>query len=75
MIPGFGNGPVMLETLAQRLLAGGFRVVLTEPRGYGESIGPLDGVTLHDLAGDVAGAIEQVGGAPVLVVGLLMEIA
>ena len=42
---------------------------MPEPRGYGESTGALDGVTLHDLAGDVARAIEDIGGAPVLVAG------
>jgi pimeloyl-ACP methyl ester carboxylesterase len=69
MLPGLGIGPAGLEPLAQRLLAGGFRVILPEPRGYGESTGALDGVTLHDLAGDVARAIEDIGGAPVLVAG------
>jgi pimeloyl-ACP methyl ester carboxylesterase len=69
MLPGAGGGPVALEPLAQRLVAGGFRVLLPEPRGYGQSIGPLDGVTLHDLAADVARAIENIGAAPVLVAG------
>jgi pimeloyl-ACP methyl ester carboxylesterase len=69
MLPSLGGGPAALELLAQRLLARRFRVVLPEPRGYAESIGALDGVTLHDLAGDVARTIESVGGAPLLVAG------
>jgi pimeloyl-ACP methyl ester carboxylesterase len=69
MLPGLGSGPVRLEPLGQRLVAGGMRVVLPEPRGYGESVGPLEGVTLHDLAVDVARVIETVGGAPVVVAG------
>src|SRR5262249_12804956 len=69
MLPSQGGGPAALEPLAQRLLAGGFRVVLPGRRGYGESIGALDGVTLHELAADVARAIEIVGGARVLVAG------
>ncbi len=68
MLPGQGGGPAAFEGLAQ-LLSSRFRVVLPEPRGYGESIGKLDGVTLHDVAADVARAIENVGGAPVLVAG------
>src|SRR5215471_8687444 len=69
MLPGQGRGPVALEPVAQRLVAAGFRIVLPEPRGYGESVGPLEGVTLRDLAADVARAIEIVGGAPVVVAG------
>jgi pimeloyl-ACP methyl ester carboxylesterase len=69
MLPGLGEGPSALEPLAQRLVAAGLRVVLPEPRGYGESVGPFEGVTLRDLGADVARAIETVGGAPVVVVG------
>jgi len=69
MLPSAGRGPVAVEPVAQRLVVAGFRVVLPEPRGYGESVGPLEGVTLRDLAADVARAIEIVGGAPVVVAG------
>jgi pimeloyl-ACP methyl ester carboxylesterase len=69
MLPARGLGPFELEPVAERLVAAGFRVLLPEPRGYGESIGPLDGVTMRDLATDVVRAIETAGGAPVVVVG------
>jgi pimeloyl-ACP methyl ester carboxylesterase len=69
MLPGRGFGPSSLEPLAERLLAAGFRIVLPEPRGCGESSGPLDGVTLRDLAVDVAASIESVGGAPIVLAG------
>jgi len=69
MLPGQGFGPSSLEPLAERLLMAGFRVVLPEPRGYGESVGPLDGVTLRDLGADVARAIESGGGGPVVLAG------
>jgi len=69
MLPGGGRGPVAVEPVAKRLVAAGFRVVLPEPRAYGESVGPLEGVTLRDLSVDVARAIETVGGAPVIVAG------
>jgi len=69
MLPGRGLGPSSLEPLAQRLVAAGFRVVLPEPRGYGESVGPLVGVTLRDLTADIARSIEVAGGAPVVVAG------
>ena len=61
MLPGRGYGPASLEPLAGRLVAAGFRVILPEPRGYGESVGPL--------AADVARSIEAVGGAPAVVAG------
>src|SRR5215472_8797201 len=54
MLPGLGYGPASLEPLARRLVAAGFRVILPEPRGYGESGGALAAVTLEDLATDVA---------------------
>jgi pimeloyl-ACP methyl ester carboxylesterase len=69
MLPGRGLGPASFEPLARRLAAAGFRVVLPEPRGYGESVGPLAAVTLQDLAADVALSIEAAGGAPVVVAG------
>jgi pimeloyl-ACP methyl ester carboxylesterase len=69
MLPARGLGPFELEPVAERLVAAGFRVILPEPRGYGESIGPLDGVTMSDLAAGVAQAIETAGVAPVVVVG------
>ena len=69
ILPGRGFGPSSLEPLAGRLVAAGIRVVLPEPRGYAESVGPLAAVTLEDLAGDIARSIEAVGGAPVVVAG------
>jgi pimeloyl-ACP methyl ester carboxylesterase len=69
MLPARGVGPFELEPVSLRLVAAGFHIVLPEPRGYGESVGPLDGVTMRDLADDVARAIEAVGGAPVVVAG------
>jgi pimeloyl-ACP methyl ester carboxylesterase len=38
-------------------------------RGAGESRGPIDGVTVHDLAADVAGVLEAVGCGPAHLVG------
>jgi pimeloyl-ACP methyl ester carboxylesterase len=69
MLPGLGLGPVALEPLPERIKVAGFRVVLPEPRGYGDSIAPRKGVTLRDLAEDVARVIESIGGAPVVLAG------
>ena len=70
LLPGQGRGPRDLDELAKHLVASGYRIVRPEPRGFGESLGPLEGVTLRDNARDVAAAIEKVGGAPVIVAGL-----
>lgn len=69
ILPSGGRGPCAAEPLARRLVDDGFRVVLPEPRGFGESTGKLEGITLHDLADDVARAIRSVAGKPVVLVG------
>ena len=57
------------DELSQRLARSGYQTVLPEPRGIGSSAGPLEGITLHDVAGDVAAVIEALGGGSVIVVG------
>ncbi len=69
LIPSHGRGAQDFDDLAQRLAAGGYRAVALEPRGVGQSRGPSDGVTLHDLAADAALTIERLCSAPVHVVG------
>ena len=46
------------DHLARALVTGGFQTISINMRGVGGSSGSLDGATLHDLAGDVAGVIE-----------------
>ena len=69
LLPGMGRPPRDLEAFAQVIAANGYRVILPEPRSIGDSTGPLDGISLHDFANDVAAVIEHVGGAPVVIVG------
>jgi len=69
LLPGIGRPPADLHALAVLLDQAGYRVVLPEPRGMGASSGPLHGITLHDLADDVAAALTAVGGGPAVVVG------
>lgn len=68
LVPSLGRGPEDFADLAARLVANGYRVVLPSPRGIGDSRGPLENLTLHDCAADVAAVIEAVGG-PATVVG------
>jgi pimeloyl-ACP methyl ester carboxylesterase len=69
MLAGMGRPPSDLEAFGKAIADAGYRVALTEYRGIGESSGPLDGITFHDLAKDVAAVIDKVGGAPVALVG------
>jgi pimeloyl-ACP methyl ester carboxylesterase len=45
------------------------RVIRPQRRGFGESVGPVDGVTLRDNAADVAATIEATAAAPAIVGG------
>jgi pimeloyl-ACP methyl ester carboxylesterase len=57
------------DHLAGVLVTGGFQTISINMRGVGGSRGSLDGATLHDLAGDVAGVIKAIGCGPVHLVG------
>jgi pimeloyl-ACP methyl ester carboxylesterase len=68
-LPGLGRTTEDHVPLGERLVKAGYRVVLPMPRGMGGSKGPLDGITLHDLAADVAAVIEEVSDRPVVLCG------
>jgi pimeloyl-ACP methyl ester carboxylesterase len=53
------------DPLAHALVTGGLQTISINMRGVGGSCGSLDGATLHDLAGDVAGVIKAIGCGPV----------
>mgnify|MGYP001806295571 CR=1 FL=1 len=69
LLPGLGRPAADLHGLARLLVAAGYRVALPQPRGMDGSDGPLEGITLHDLAADIAAVIHAVGGAPAVVIG------
>jgi pimeloyl-ACP methyl ester carboxylesterase len=69
MVPSLGRGAHDFDDLAGRLVAAGFRVIRPQPRGIGESTGPMTGLTLHDLADDVALAITGSGLSSAVVLG------
>jgi pimeloyl-ACP methyl ester carboxylesterase len=50
--------------VAERIAAAGFRVLRPQPRGYGRSVGPMDHITLLDLARDVAEVVRRQKAAP-----------
>jgi pimeloyl-ACP methyl ester carboxylesterase len=69
LLPGGGRGAEDFGSLASELEAAGFRAAAMNPRGVGGSVGPLDGVTLHDFAADAAAVVEDLGDGSAHVVG------
>jgi len=70
MLPSRGRGAEDFDHVAVELVKAGFRVVRPEPRGAALSRGPMQNLTLHDLAHDIAAVIRvEGGGAPAVIVG------
>lgn len=69
MLASLGRPGTDFDEVASRLAASGFRVTLPEPRGLGGSSGPMQDLTLHDLAADIAMVIETQARAPVTLLG------
>jgi pimeloyl-ACP methyl ester carboxylesterase len=68
-IPSRGRGVEDFEDLSARLVRAGYQAILPEPRGIGGSTSPLDGITYHDLASDLAAVIRAGSREPVTVIG------
>jgi pimeloyl-ACP methyl ester carboxylesterase len=69
LLPSLGRGAGDFDPIAERLAGAGFRVLRPQPRGIGDSRGPMTGIDLHDYAADVAALIEHDGGDAAFVVG------
>jgi pimeloyl-ACP methyl ester carboxylesterase len=69
LLPSLGRGAEDFDEIAVALATAHFRVLRPQPRGIGQSTGPLTGITLHDYADDVAAVIAQAKGGPAFVVG------
>jgi pimeloyl-ACP methyl ester carboxylesterase len=59
LLPSLGRDSEEFDPAAERIAAAGFRVLRPQPRGYGRSTGPMQNVTLHDFARDVAVVIQH----------------
>jgi pimeloyl-ACP methyl ester carboxylesterase len=68
-IPSRGRGAKDFDALSNRLVKAGYQAILPEPRGIGDSTGPLADITYHDLASDVAATIMSVVGHATVVIG------
>jgi len=69
LIPSLGRGAEDFADLATRLAHAGFRAITPQPRGFGASRGPMENITLHDLAKDMAAIINANGGGPAVIGG------
>jgi pimeloyl-ACP methyl ester carboxylesterase len=69
MLPSRGRGAEDFDGIATELAKAGFRVVRPQPRGAGQSGGPMRGLTLHDLARDIAAVIRHEDRGPAVIVG------
>jgi pimeloyl-ACP methyl ester carboxylesterase len=69
LLPSANRSAEDFDHLAALLLESGHASVAVNPRGVAGSTGPLEGLTLRDLADDVAGVAERLTGGPVHVVG------
>lgn len=68
-VPSRGRSVDDFDDLSKRLVGAGYQAILPEPRGIGGSTGPLDGITYHDLASDLAVTLESVVRRPATVIG------
>lgn len=57
------------DDLAERLAVAGFKVLRPQPRGMGQSRGPMEGLDLALLARDVALTVERLGGGRAVLAG------
>ena len=69
LLPSAGRDSLDFDDLTASLTNEGYRVLRPQPRGVFGSLGPMTGITLHDLARDVARVIEAEGGGPAFVGG------
>jgi pimeloyl-ACP methyl ester carboxylesterase len=69
LLPSLGRGAGDFDIVADRLAAAGHRVLRPQPRGIGQSRGPLAGIDLHDCAADIAAVIEHENSGAAFVVG------
>jgi pimeloyl-ACP methyl ester carboxylesterase len=69
MIASLGRPAQDFDDLAHRIAAAGFAAVRPQPRGIGKSVGPMSGISLRDLANDVATVIERLALGPAVLIG------
>jgi len=69
LLPSLGRDSEEFDPVAERIAAAGFRVLRPQPRGFERSKGPMENITLHDLARDLAAVIEHDNSGPAVLAG------
>jgi pimeloyl-ACP methyl ester carboxylesterase len=69
LLPSLARDSDDYDAVADGLAAAGFLVLRPKPRGIGRSSGPMTGITLHDLARDIAEVVAKLGGGRAVIVG------
>lgn len=69
MLPSLGRGGEDFDEVAKALAGEGFRVIRIQPRGFGRSTGPMNNLSMHDLAADVAAVLDEEKLGPVVLLG------
>jgi pimeloyl-ACP methyl ester carboxylesterase len=69
MLPSSSRDSEDFDSIAEKFAAAGMLVLRPQPRGMCGSIGPMQNLTLHDLARDVAAVIAQQANGPSYVFG------
>ena len=68
-LPSLGRGQADFDELALLMEQKGFKVIRPHPRGIGASQGPMTGITLEDLAADVAAVIKTENHSSCIIAG------
>ena len=70
ILPSYGrDGGDDYDDIAKRIASSGWTVLRPQPRGIGGSQGPMTGLTLHDLADDVAAVIRALADGSAVLLG------
>jgi len=69
LVPSLGRGGADFEDLATRLAQAGFTAVSLDPRGVGQSRGPMEDLTLFDYAEDAAMVARRLSDTPAVFIG------
>ena len=69
LLPSLARDSDDYDAVAEGLAAAGFSVLRPKPRGIGRSTGPMTGITLHDLARDIAETVTRLSGDRAVIVG------
>lgn len=69
ILPSLARSGRDYDVVASLLQQQGFRVIRPEPRGVGQSHGPMEELSIHDFAEDVAAVLDHENTGPILVVG------